>query len=247
MKKLLGVFLAILILPVCAQAASITFTSDGTIKDGDIWNAVSIYDTLPNHTVVNMTGGTIADGGIYVCNAATLNMSGGGVWGGGLNALDQSTINISGGYASGASVGENAIINISDNANVHGINSYGTLNVYGGTIGQLYSWEYSTVNIYDGAIGSLVPQDSSTLNLHGGLITYLIAGSTTNIFGYDLTKTNTGGTYGYGQVTGFWRDGSSFIIELRGPGTYINLIPEPTTLLLLCSGIFLLRKSHYKY
>jgi len=34
-----------------------TFTSDGTIKAGDSWWGVDIYDTPPNHTTVDMIGG----------------------------------------------------------------------------------------------------------------------------------------------------------------------------------------------
>jgi hypothetical protein len=256
-----------------AQAADITFTSDANIQTGDLWSNVSIYDSPPAHTTVNMTGGLVNDI-LRVCNASTFNMSAGQVVGGALWANDQSKVNIFGNsVVGGLSVYSNATVNFSGNASVAGASTgnSGILNVYGGIINQFTGYNSSVVNVYGGIIGTtnldvgafdtsvftiyggvidhLSATDSSTINLRGGNITnWLGASSAINVFGYDLAKTDTGGTYGYGQVTGFWQNGSPFTIDLRYSSTYsaINLVPEPATLLLFGVGTFLLRKSKRK-
>ncbi|MGD0786279.1 MAG: PEP-CTERM sorting domain-containing protein [Sedimentisphaerales bacterium] len=228
-KKLAKIVLAFLFaFPFYAQA--VTFTSDANIQAGNSWMNVDIYDTSPNHTTVTMTGGSITDQ-MNVYNASTLNMSGGYVLG--LVALENSTVNISGGSVGGLSLRDNATATISQNASigVAGVGDSSVFNMNGGTIDYL-------------GVG-----DNSIINLRGGtIIDYLGADffATVNVFGYNLAKTDIGGTHGAGQVTGFWQDGSTFTINLSGTDTYstINLIPEPATLLLLGIGTFLLRKSH---
>ncbi len=246
-----------------AQAASMTFTSDANIQAGDSWSSVSIYDSPPAHTAVTMTGGSVTDSmGVY--NASTFNMSAGHV--NALSANDQSTVNISGDSVHVLGVSSNATASISNNASVSMADTYGVLNVYGGTIGQLYGWETSTINVYSGTINNdLFAEESSVFSIYGGTIDHLGAGgssvvnlrggnitnwlgasSTINVFGYNLAKTNTGGAYGDGQITGFWQDGLPFTISLRYSSTYsaVNLIPEPATLLLFGLGVLLLKKSH---
>jgi len=207
-----------------------TFTSDGTIEDGQEWWGVGIYDTAPNHTTVDMTGGVIFDAGIAVHNAATFNFSGGSP--GGIGAYDQSTVNITGGSVPTVGAGNNAVVNISNDASVFnvGAGGFGIFNIYGGSIGQLIANENSIVNLMGGTVTTYIGAELS---------------ATINVFGHDLAKTNTGGTYGYGQVTGYWQDNSPFTINLAGSGAYsvTNLIPEPATFLLLGMGAFLLRKS----
>jgi hypothetical protein len=64
-----------------------------------------------------------------------------------------------------------------------------------------------------------------------------------NVYGYGLAKTNSGGKYGVGQVYGFYPNGSEFVIDLGGGiYPYVNLIPEPATVLFLLSGAFMVRK-----
>ncbi|MGB8225625.1 MAG: PEP-CTERM sorting domain-containing protein [Sedimentisphaerales bacterium] len=224
MKKLLGVFFVILLLPVCANA--IIFTSDANIQAGDSWSSVGIHDTPPAHTTVNMTGGSVTDF-MSLSTASTLNMSGGNVYV--LNAFNESMVNVSGGSVT--------ILSLYDNATATLLQS--------GSIGSAGAYDSGIININGGTVTYLYAYDSSILNLRGGVITdFLTAGfsTTINVFGYDLAKTNVGGTYD-GQITGFWQDGSQFTINLSSCGATINLIPEPTTILLLGTGIFLLRKS----
>lgn len=227
--QLLTVLLAFLCLPLCANAASITFYNDGIIQAGDSWGNVYIHDTPPAHTTVTMTGGSVNDS-MSVYDASIFNMSAGHVVE--VQAHNSSTINISGGSISGLLLYNNANATISQNANIYSAAAYsGIINMNGGTISCL------------AAVGG-----SPVVNLRGGAITdYLGADSfaLVNVFGYNLAKTDLGGKFGYGQVSGFWQDGLAFAINLGGPEAYshINLVPEPATLLLISIGGLLLRKK----
>jgi len=202
--------------------------SDAIIEEGDEYANVYIYDTPPHHTTVNMTGGKASN--IYTYDASMLNVTGGtteisahnrstvNVTGGTIYTLDArefSTANISGGYVHGASARDSATVNLSDNGSLLSLSargSFGTVNMTGG------SAEYARAG------------DSGTLNLYGGVVTNSLNAwdsAAINIFGYDLFKTATGGTYGYGFVTGFWCEGTPFNINFNTSEThsYVNLIP----------------------
>lgn len=79
-QLIIGVVGVLLCCGGLAQAADITFTHDANVQAGDSWSNVSIYDTPPAHTTVNMTGGLVTDV-LRVCNASTFNMSAGQVVG----------------------------------------------------------------------------------------------------------------------------------------------------------------------
>lgn len=223
------VFAILFLLPLSAKATgTTTFYNDGIIQAGDSWTNVYVHDTLPNHTTVTMTGGSVNDSmGVY--DASTFNMSDGHV--AGLNAWQSSSINISGGSVSGLLLYNNAAVNISQNANIYSAAAYsGVINMNGGTVALLSGMENSTVNLRGG-------------NITDGLGAYGF--TTINVFGYNLTKTSTGGTHGAGQVTGYWQNGLPFTINLGGSDAYshINLIPEPATFLLISIGGLLLRRK----
>lgn len=131
-----------------------------------------------------------------------------------------------------------------------GIHTYdsSTFNILSGEIrGGGYTCNSSTVNIYGGTImlaGSLFT-DSSTLNIYGGVVRmgspYAEDSSTINIYGYDFSEFPAFG------LTGYLSDGSPFeFIELTHAMSHINLIviPEPATMLLLSlGGLFLRRRT----
>jgi hypothetical protein len=65
---------AFLTLPLCANATTIDFYTDGTIQSGDNYDQVNIWDTA----MVNMTGGDVTRW-ISVFDASTLLLSGGSI------------------------------------------------------------------------------------------------------------------------------------------------------------------------
>ena len=66
--------------------------TDAVIEEGDIYNVVRVYDTLPDHTTLNMVGGMVD--WIRTHDYSTLNVTGGNV--SSLDAMSYSTVNISG-------------------------------------------------------------------------------------------------------------------------------------------------------
>jgi len=210
---------------VAAAAENKDFYASGQIVDGEVWNMVNIYN---DDTFVDMSGG-LCD---YVVShdESTFNMTGGEAQ---IEAMDYSTANISGGILAGADASSNGIINFSGTANTHnlGASNFGIVHMTSGTVKNI------------GAV------DSGVVNLSGGIISdkiFASLDSIVNIFGYDLSKYDAGGTYGNGWVSGFWADDSAFAVDLYGADTYshINLIPEPCSILLFGLGFFVLRKRN---
>ncbi len=206
------------------------FTSSGQIVEGEFWGNVYIYN---DDTIIDMLGGLVDSMGAY--DASTVNVTGGDV--STLEAHEFSTVNVSGGYVHGLHALDHAIINFSDSARAINI-------VAGG--------DFGTVNITGGTVDYLGAGGSGTLNLHGGLILEDLGAydfSTVNIYGYDLVKTASGGSYGYGQVYGFWSDGSYSTIDLYTEGThshinlfeviYIEINIHPDTFNLQSKGKFM--------
>lgn len=224
---LLSAIIVLLVLLTGGRAYGLldkTFTSSGQILPGEEWNNVFIYN---DDTIVDMLGGLVDGIGIY--DASTVNVTAGHV--NTLDALEFSTANVSGGFVYGLHAKNNSIVIFSDDASGTSIGArdFGTLNMNGGTTDLI------------GVI------DSGTLNLYGGLITESLGAwhdAVVNIYGYDFNYDPMGGSLDGGQLTGFWLDDTPFTIDLYGIETYshINLIPEPSSLILLCLGGLILRR-----
>ena len=200
--------------------------SDADIIDGQ-YNLINIYDTPPDNTTVNMYGGS-ADF---------------------ISTFDLSTLNIHGGNADVGAF-ENSVINISGGNIEHATAlGYGTVNFFGSEYtDSLRIMDFGIVNMESGIVERISIDNSSIANLYGGTISDYITSydsSTINIYGYDLIKNNSGGSYGDGQVSGFWMDGISFRIDLRGQETFGNvfLIPEPCSMILLAFGSLILTRK----
>ncbi len=184
--------------------------SDTDIYDGQ-YNLINIYDTPPDHTTVNMYGGSADFIGTF--DLSTLNFYSGKAE---VGAFDTSIINISGGTLSGAEALGNACVNLS------GV----------GELARLTARDAGTVNVTGGSITDhLSAYNSGEINLYGGTLSgYIYMGavdsSAINIFGHDLYKTNSGGSYGFGEVYGYLSDETYVRVDLANSEAYgrINLI-----------------------
>lgn len=182
------------------------FTSEGVIIEGDEYRNVDIYDTPPDRTTVSMSGGSVNR--LISYDSSILNFTGGTI--SVLYAHDFSTINISGGFIHSPMAWDCSTINIngSFNAVEVGAAPAGIVNVMGGTMEAIAGWG-GVINLYGGAINDNIHAAGES----GGV----------NIYGYDLEKAYTGGKYGFGYVSGFWLDSTSFTIDLKGSGTYSHI------------------------
>jgi len=220
--------------------------SDALIKEGDDYWTVRIFDSPPDHTTVDMTGGWANV--IQTYDASTFNMSGGITE---VSAHDVSIINMGGGKIYTLQAAESS-----------------TANVFGGSVNSLVAWNNGTVNVWGGVnVLSLVSDESGVVNMSGGEIDHISAlgfgvvnlsgGLVTDslgiiengivyIYGYEMSKFSIGGKYGYGFVSGYWENGNLFSIDLNGSETYsrVVLIPEPSSMLLFLMGslLFKIRK-----
>jgi len=159
-----------------------------------------------NQSTINVSGGTIYTLNSY--DASTVNVTGGHV--STLDARESSTANVSGGYVYTLWASDSATAMLYEDATAFTVGAHdsATVTMLGGTTEYL------------GAIGG------GTVNLHGGnILDSLGAGisSTLNVYGRDLVKAAEGGRYGYGQVSGFWSDGTEFTIDLNGSETYSHI------------------------
>lgn len=209
------------------------FYSDGSIGTGEYWSSAYIYDTPPNHTTVNMTGGEVDS--MLTFNASIFNMTGGTMYH--LYSYESSTVNLSGNDHSAPlaiSASDNSIINFGGTAKCADVDVWNaaTINITGGAIQDLSAYNSGVINIYAGDIFDVWARDNTTVN----------------IFGHNLIKTSTGGPLGWGYVQGIYNNQSSFNIFFSNSDAYshVNLIPEPITILLLSAGGLIFRKRNYR-
>jgi len=121
-----------------------------------------------------------------------------------------------------------------------------TLDIFGGDIGRLAAYDTTFTNWYDGEMDTLWTRDDSIVNIFGGQLGGLSSqhNSVVNLCAYDIVFEPSGG-HDDGWIYGkYYADDSPFAIHL-GADTYVhvNIIPEPTTLLLLSIGGPFLRKK----
>lgn len=226
--KLFTILAGLILFGACKAYANWNIYSDTDIHDGN-YGLINIYDTPPNSTTVNMYGG-LADY-ISTFDSSTLNFHGGNAE---VGAFGTSMINILGGNVEHATT--------SGNGTIYFLGSDYT--------DSLVASDFGVVFMESGILERIIGENLGVANLYGGVVSdYITAhdSSTINVYGYDLVKTVSGGTYGDGQISGFWMNDEAFIINLRGQETFgnVNLIPEPSSLILLTLGALALRRKVY--
>jgi hypothetical protein len=132
-SKIWLIMVAVALAMGSVQAADMTFYSDGTIEEGDIYDVVSVYDTSPNQTTVNMFGGSIIT----------------------LETYDSSRANVCGGEIIGSIItGNSSRVDIywgNVSLDFLAVGGTSTLNIYGGDllVGNSPGFsDSSTVNLY---------------------------------------------------------------------------------------------------
>ena len=122
------------------------------------------------------------------------------------------------------------------------------LNYLSGSSAGLRVIHTATANIYGGDITyDLYTSNSSVTNIYNIDLDILVSDhdSIVNIFAYDVDFYSIGGSENEGYMTGlFYQNNESFSIDFWNEGTvsHVNIVPEPTTFLLMGLGGLLLRK-----
>ena len=111
------------------------------------------------------------------------------------------------------------------------------------------TFDTTVTDMYDGSILGLTVWNDSVVNIRNGYVFGLgiLDSGTVNLYAYDVVHHETGGHYDRGWIEGnFLENDLYFNFNLNDTGTFghINIIPEPSTLLLLAlGGVFLRRKK----
>lgn len=143
--KIITILAAVmLLLSSQVQAVDVDFYHDAVIEDGDVYNVVRVFDTPPDHTTVDMFGGSVASLRTY--DSSTSNIYG-GVLLAEIRTANFSTVNINGGNVTldVLAVGDSSIINVYGGGlyvgNSPGFSEASTVNIYG------YGFERGTNNL----------------------------------------------------------------------------------------------------
>jgi hypothetical protein len=125
-----------------------------------------------------------------------------------------------------------------------------TLDVLGGDIYKLEAFDMSLTDWHAGEMDRLYVHDESAVNIFGGILYTLEAtqDSSVNIYAYDVAYDPSGGGYGNGWLEGrYWSDDSSFGFSLFSQDSYshVNVVPEPSTFVLIAVGAIILRRPKY--
>lgn len=122
-----------------------------------------------------------------------------------------------------------------------------SLDFLGGTMGQLSTLDESLANLDGGSMSHLWTTLNSVVNYYSGGLDDLASGhnSTVYLYAYDVTYDPIGGINNQGYVEGFfYKNNNPFSFSCWNTPTWshIEIVPEPTTLLILGLGTLMIRK-----
>jgi len=123
------------------------------------------------------------------------------------------------------------------------------LDVLSGEItGQLSFWQNSTGNIYGGELNWLWTDDNSVINVYGGTINWMASrpDSTVYLHAYDVNYYDNGGELNQPWLEGkYISNDNYFSFTFNGLDSVpqVEIVPEPSTLVLLSLGLSALLKK----
>ncbi len=211
-------------------------TSVQTGAGADIF-AFGLYD----NAFGRLDGGEYDYVGIYQAASATIT---GGTFGT-LGVVESGTLIMSGGHVAKATIGTSGAVDLSG-AVIDELLFTNTcsITIGGGDFGSVMVRNACDLAITAGEFGALDSIDAASIHLHGGTFGTISATDEARIMirGERLHMDLTG------LVTGFWRDGTPFSIQVADPamvaeGNIVLAVPEPASALCAClAGALLVLK-----
>jgi hypothetical protein len=122
-----------------------------------------------------------------------------------------------------------------------------TADMWGGDVFQLGALDTSRFSMFAGMMDILMVRYDSIVNIYGGTLSFLHVypdeNGLVNLYAYDVVYHPTGNGGGWMEGNYIGND-QHFSFNIGEPETsHINIVPEPTTILLLCLGSILFRKK----
>jgi len=124
-----------------------------------------------------------------------------------------------------------------------------TADMFGGEAFSIRPSDESMFKMYGGQLIELLLRGNSLAELHGGNLNRLgiAENALLNLYAYDVTYHEAGGYYDRGWIEGSYIGNVQyFAFDFLSSDTYshVNIVPEPTTILLLGLGSLLVVNKH---
>jgi len=125
-----------------------------------------------------------------------------------------------------------------------------TATMLGGDVYKLESFDVSAFDMFGGAMDVLDVHGNSAIDIYGGSLDTLGAAdaAVVNLYAYEVIYYPTGGYYGRGWVEGAYVETDlyfSFDLIHTDTFSHVNVVPEPSTIVLIGIGALILRRRKY--